>query len=87
MAREEPREDKVQAVEEIKSRFDEADAVFITEFSGLTVSEVEKNMGLRALPTVSLELEQVEVPASARLGGTAGCGPGGEHPGARAFHW
>lgn len=40
--------------------------------AGLTISEPEKNLGLRALPTVSLELERVEVPADARLGGEAG---------------
>jgi alkylation response protein AidB-like acyl-CoA dehydrogenase len=40
---------------------------------GLSVSEVEKNLGLKALPTVGLELERVEVPAAARLGGSAGC--------------
>jgi len=40
---------------------------------GLTISEREKNMGLKALPTYQLELERVEVPASARLGGEAGC--------------
>ena len=39
---------------------------------GLTVSEPEKNLGLRALPTVSRELERVEVPAEARRGGDAG---------------
>lgn len=39
---------------------------------GLRVSEPENNLGLRALPTVSLELERVEVPAEARLGGEAG---------------
>jgi alkylation response protein AidB-like acyl-CoA dehydrogenase len=40
---------------------------------GLRVTEREKNMGLQALPTFGLELERVEVPASARLGGDAGC--------------
>jgi alkylation response protein AidB-like acyl-CoA dehydrogenase len=40
---------------------------------GLTISETEKNLGLRALPTATLDLERVEVPASARLGGDAGC--------------
>ena len=40
---------------------------------GLTISEREKNMGLKALPTFGLELERVEVPASARLGGAEGC--------------
>jgi alkylation response protein AidB-like acyl-CoA dehydrogenase len=39
---------------------------------GLTIGEVEKNLGLKALSTVSLELERVEVPQSARLGGDAG---------------
>lgn len=41
--------------------------------AGLSISEPEKNMGLRALPAATLELERVEVPASARLGGDAGC--------------
>ena len=40
---------------------------------GLVISEREKNMGLKALPTFGLELERVAVPASARLGGEAGC--------------
>jgi len=40
---------------------------------GLTVGGREKNMGLKALPTFGLELERVEVAASARLGGDAGC--------------
>jgi len=40
--------------------------------SGLTISEREKHVGLRALPTARLDLERVEVPASARLGGEAG---------------
>ncbi len=40
---------------------------------GLRISPREKNLGLRALPTVGLELERVEVPAAARLGGAAGC--------------
>ena len=40
---------------------------------GLRISEPEKKLGLRALPTATLQLERVEVPASARLGGAAGC--------------
>jgi alkylation response protein AidB-like acyl-CoA dehydrogenase len=40
---------------------------------GLTVSEPEKNVGLRGLTTVTLDLERVEVGADARLGGDAGC--------------
>jgi len=43
---------------------------------GLAISEREKNLGLRALPTHRLDLERVEVPAAARLGGEAGCDVG-----------
>ncbi|HEX4335114.1 MAG TPA: acyl-CoA dehydrogenase family protein [Polyangiaceae bacterium] len=39
---------------------------------GLTVGEKEKNMGVKALDTVRLTLEDVEVPADARLGGDKG---------------
>ena len=41
--------------------------------AGLTISEPEKQLGLRALPTARLGLERVELPAEARLGGEAGC--------------
>lgn len=41
--------------------------------AGLSISEPEKNLGLKALPTATLELERVEVPAEARLGGAEGC--------------
>ncbi len=41
--------------------------------AGLSVSEPEKKLGLKALPSVSLELERVEVPAQDRLGGVSGC--------------
>jgi len=40
---------------------------------GLTVGERGRHLGLRALPTATLELERVEVPAADRLGGEAGC--------------
>jgi alkylation response protein AidB-like acyl-CoA dehydrogenase len=40
--------------------------------SGLKVGEREKNMGIKALDTVALSLEGVEVPAEARLGGDKG---------------
>jgi alkylation response protein AidB-like acyl-CoA dehydrogenase len=43
------------------------------EAEGLTISEPEKNLGLRGLTTVSLELERVEVPQADRLGGKEGC--------------
>ncbi len=42
------REDKVQIVEAIKAQFDDADAVFITEFAGLTVGQQQAlRRGLR----------------------------------------
>jgi alkylation response protein AidB-like acyl-CoA dehydrogenase len=41
--------------------------------AGLAIAAPEKNLGLRALPTGTLTFERVEVPASARLGGDAGC--------------
>jgi alkylation response protein AidB-like acyl-CoA dehydrogenase len=40
---------------------------------GLTIGAPGKQLGLRALPTATLELERVEVPAADRLGGEAGC--------------
>jgi alkylation response protein AidB-like acyl-CoA dehydrogenase len=40
---------------------------------GLAISKNEENLGLRGVPTATLELERVEVPASAKLGGEAGC--------------
>jgi len=43
------------------------------EVPGLTVSEPEKNLGLRALPTGALTLDAVRVSAADRLGGDAGC--------------
>jgi alkylation response protein AidB-like acyl-CoA dehydrogenase len=41
---------------------------------GLTISD-EQTMGLRAVPFSRIELDRVEVPASARLGGDAGLDP------------
>jgi alkylation response protein AidB-like acyl-CoA dehydrogenase len=41
--------------------------------ANLRIGEPDRNLGLRALPTATLELERVEVPAEARLGGEAGC--------------
>ena len=43
---------------------------------GLRISEPEKNLGLRALPTATLELERVAVPGEDRLGGGQGCDMG-----------
>jgi len=39
---------------------------------GLTVGERDKLMGLRALPTYTLQLEDVKIPAENRLGGNEG---------------
>lgn len=39
---------------------------------GLTVSDKEKNMGVHALDSVELTLDNVEVPADAKVGGAAG---------------
>jgi alkylation response protein AidB-like acyl-CoA dehydrogenase len=44
-----------------------------SDAAGLRITEPEKNLGLKALPTVGLELERIEVPADARLGGERGC--------------
>ena len=41
--------------------------------SGLVLGEREKNMGLKALETAELKLENLEVPAENRLGGEQGC--------------
>ena len=41
--------------------------------SGLAISDIEKNLGLKALPTATLELDGVHVPAADRLGEQAGC--------------
>jgi alkylation response protein AidB-like acyl-CoA dehydrogenase len=43
---------------------------------GLTVGEREKLMGIKALPTFPLTLENVHVPVENRLGGDAGCDMG-----------
>ena len=49
-------------------------AAFIVprDAAGLTISEPEKNMGLRALTTTSIELSRVEVGPEALLGGPEG---------------
>jgi len=41
--------------------------------AGLSVGARESNLGLRSLPTFALDLKDVRVPKSARLGGDAGC--------------
>ena len=41
--------------------------------AGLSIGARESNLGLRALPTYELELNDVRVPKANRLGGKAGC--------------
>jgi alkylation response protein AidB-like acyl-CoA dehydrogenase len=41
--------------------------------AGLSISEREKNMGIKALPTFEMTLENCRVPVENRLGGEAGC--------------
>ncbi|MFZ5916624.1 MAG: acyl-CoA dehydrogenase family protein [Chloroflexota bacterium] len=41
--------------------------------SGLSIGEREKNMGLKALATYELTLNDCRLPAAAKLGGEAGC--------------
>jgi len=50
-------------------------AGFIVEkgAAGLKIIEREKNMGLKALETAELKLENLELPAESRLGGDQGC--------------
>ncbi len=59
----------------VVARFGPGREAFIVprDAAGLTIHAPEKHLGLRALPTATLELERVELPAQARLGGDAGC--------------
>lgn len=59
----------------VYAREGEQTQAFIVERSaeGLTLLEREQNMGLRALPTYEVKLEEVRVAADAKLGGEAGC--------------
>ena len=52
-----------------------ATQAFIVEkgTAGLEIMEREQHMGIRALPTYEVRLEDVRVPRLARLGGEAGC--------------
>jgi alkylation response protein AidB-like acyl-CoA dehydrogenase len=56
-----------------KTGFGALDAFVVPRTAkGLRVTEVEKQLGLRAVPSVGLELDRVEVDAADRLGGDAG---------------
>jgi acyl-CoA dehydrogenase len=53
--------------------FDAIDAFIVPKDApGLSIGGCELNLGMKALPTVTLTLEKVEVPSEARLGGDAG---------------
>jgi alkylation response protein AidB-like acyl-CoA dehydrogenase len=56
------------------------------EVEGLTIGEAEKNVGLRGLTTVSIELERVEVGAESKLGGENGSNVAAILNGSRAAH-
>jgi len=52
----------------------ELDAFIVPrDAEGLSISEKEKNLGLRALPTATVELQRVELGPESRLGGAKGC--------------
>jgi len=56
-----------------KTGFGALDAFVVPKGAkGLTVTETEKNLGLRGLPTAGLVLDRVEVAAADRLGGEEG---------------
>ena len=58
----------------VLARAGESIEAFIVErdAAGLTIADAGESLGLRALPTASLELDQVRVPAGDRLGGEQG---------------
>ncbi|MEM9176762.1 MAG: acyl-CoA dehydrogenase family protein [Myxococcota bacterium] len=58
----------------VTARLGDDVAAFIVprDAAGVTVTDVERKMGLHALPTTGLELERVEVGQDALLGGTEG---------------
>ncbi len=58
----------------VLARAGDGPAAFVVERGapGVTVSEREKNMGIKALATHEISFEGVRVPAGARLGGEAG---------------
>lgn len=58
----------------VYAREEDATQAFIVEKDapGLVITEREKHMGIRALPTYELQLNDVRVPAEAKLGGVEG---------------
>lgn len=61
----------------VYAREGERTQAFIVErgAAGLTIGAREQHMGLRALATYEVTLDEVQVDAEARLGGAAGCDP------------
>lgn len=59
-----PRPEKVQAVEEIKERFENAEAAFLTEYRGLTVNEQQELR--RGLRTAGAEYKVVKMSLARR---------------------
>lgn len=57
-----------------------------SDAEGVTISEPEKNVGLRGLTTVTVELERVEVGAESKLGGENGSNVPAIFNGSRAAH-
>lgn len=59
----------------VYARDGDATQAFIVEKGtvGMTVGERERNMGIQALPTYTVQFDNVRVPADARLGGEQGC--------------
>jgi acyl-CoA dehydrogenase len=57
-----------------------------SDAAGLTIGDAEKNVGLRGLTTVTIELERVEVGAESRLGGENGSDVQAILNGSRAAH-
>ena len=59
----------------VAATYEGASNLFIVEGenSGVSISEREKNLGLNALETHEVTLENCEIPAEDRLGGDAGC--------------
>ena len=63
----------VRSANAAKPGFEALDAFIVPRSAaGVSIGEREKLLGLKSLPAVSLTLDKVELPASARLGGAHG---------------
>lgn len=69
-----PLADKAEVILVYAREGDQTQAFIVKkDTAGVSVLDEEKHMGLRALPTYEVKLENVKVPAAARLGGEKGC--------------